>query len=177
MRMSKCSYYADFIVYPLLIVAIAARSLWKTDLAAETVWLLAAASGWLAWPAIEYVAHRWVLHRAPPFRELHALHHAHPGALIGTPTWLSATLFAALWVAVAHTASSTAAGGVTAGLMSGYLVYTLIHDAVHHRAAQPGSWLYRAKVRHALHHRPGADCNYGVSSAVWDTIFGTASPQ
>jgi sterol desaturase/sphingolipid hydroxylase (fatty acid hydroxylase superfamily) len=174
MRMSKWSYHADFIVYPVLIVAIGARSLWQTNSAAEAVWLLAAAAGWLAWSALEYIIHRWVLHRTPPFRGLHAQHHLHPSALIGTPTWLSATLFAGLWVAVAHTASGTAAGGLTTGLMSGYLVYTLIHDAVHHRAARPGSWLYRAKIRHALHHRLGADCNFGVSSGVWDTVLGTS---
>lgn len=174
MGMTKWSYRADFIVYPVLIFAIGSRSLRDASLSSDRVWLIAAVAGGLSWTAIEYLLHRWVLHCIPPFRELHAQHHAHPGALIGTPTWLSATLFLGLWVAITHTVSRSVAGGLATGLMTGYLVYTLIHDAVHHRAARPGSWLHRAKLRHALHHRPGADGNYGVSSGVWDKIFGTS---
>jgi sterol desaturase/sphingolipid hydroxylase (fatty acid hydroxylase superfamily) len=173
MRMTKWSYRADFFVYPVLIFAISAQSLREVSLSSDRVWLFAAVAGGLSWTAIEYLLHRWVLHRIPPFRDWHAQHHAHPGALIGTPTWLSAPLFLGLWAAIAHAASRSVAGGLVAGLMTGYLAYTLIHDAAHHRVARPGSWLHRTKVRHALHHRPGIDGHYGVSSGLWDRVFGT----
>jgi sterol desaturase/sphingolipid hydroxylase (fatty acid hydroxylase superfamily) len=173
MRLSKWSYYADFAVYPLLIVAACAASLWRASFLSDGLWLLALVAGWMTWTVLEYVLHRWVLHGIAPFRDLHTQHHAHPSALIGTPTWLSASLFIGLWALVAHLAPRSVAGGLAAGLMIGYLVYTLIHDAVHHRLAQPGSWLFRAKLRHAQHHRPGARIHYGVSSQAWDKVFGT----
>ena len=174
MHLSKWAYRADFVVYPALIAAAGLHAFWHATLLAGEYGLAAVCAGVLAWTALEYALHRWVLHRVPPFRKLHALHHQHPGALIGTPTWLSASLFIGLWAAVAHVISASMAGGLAAGLMTGYLVYVFVHDAVHHRAARPGSWLYRAKVRHALHHRPGVNCNFGVSSGRWDAIFGTS---
>lgn len=177
MRLSKWGYNADFVVYPLLIGAVALRSFRPAGPAGAQAGLAAAGIGLLAWTALEYVLHRWVLHRVPPFRRLHAQHHEHQGALIGTPTWLSAPLFLALWAVLARVAPAAAAGGMAAGLMTGYLAYAFIHDAVHHRAARPGSWLFRAKLRHALHHSPGASCNFGVSSGVWDKVLGTTAAR
>ena len=170
MVMSRWAYRADYAVYPLLIGASAALDL----RAAPLHWLAAAAAGLALWPALEYGLHRWVLHRVPPLRGLHALHHAHPAALIGTPTWVTALLFLLLWSALARGLAAPLAAGATAGLMLGYLLYAAVHDAVHHRAASPGTWLAAAKRRHAAHHRPGARCNYGVSSPFWDRLLGTA---
>jgi sterol desaturase/sphingolipid hydroxylase (fatty acid hydroxylase superfamily) len=177
MRLSKWGYQADFIVYPVLIAGVALRSLWSAPPPRGAAWLAAAALGLLAWTLLEYTLHRWVLHGVPPFRQLHAQHHEHQGALIGTPTWVSAPLFLGLWAAIAHAAGDATAGGAAAGLMTGYLIYAFIHDAVHHRAARPGSWLFRAKTRHALHHRPGAHCNFGVSSGAWDAVLRTAADR
>ena len=174
LQLSKWSYRADFFVYPLLIAGLALRSLWGASPHAAGHWFVATVAGLLAWTAVEYALHRWVLHRVPPFRHLHALHHAHPGALIGTPTWVTAALFLGLWAALASGTPAAVAAGLTTGLMTGYLAYAVVHDAVHHRRARPGSWLDGAKRRHAQHHRPGATCNFGVSTGVWDAVFGSA---
>lgn len=175
MHLSKWSYYADFVVYSVLIAAVGLLSLWHATPRAAGRWLEVLILGLLAWTALEYTLHRWLLHRVPPFRELHARHHEHPAALIGTPTWVSVPLFFGLWMGLAREASAITAGAVVAGLMTGYLIYVLIHDAVHHRRARPGSWLHALKLRHAQHHRPGAECNFGVSTGVWDLVFGTVA--
>lgn len=175
MRLSKWAYHADFFVYPVLIAGAAVSSLWHAAPRVAQQWFGAVVLGVLGWTAIEYALHRWLLHRVPPFRRLHGSHHEHPGALIGTPTWLSASLFLGAWAALAHEASAPMAGGLATGLMLGYLAYAFIHDAVHHRRARPGSWLYRAKLRHARHHRAGSSTDFGVSTGVWDAVFHTSS--
>ncbi len=175
MRLSNWGYHADFFIYPALIVACATVTLWHAPLQAVEPSLAAVGAGLIAWTALEYALHRWLLHRVPPFSRLHALHHAHPAALIGTPTWLSAPLFLALWAALALETSAFVAGGLVTGLMIGYLAYAAVHDAVHHRRARPGSWLYHAKLRHARHHRAEASSEFGVSSGIWDAVLHTTS--
>lgn len=175
MRLSDWGYRADFYVYPVLIVACATVTLWHAPLRALGPAIAAAGMGLIAWTALEYLLHRWLLHRVPPFNRLHALHHANPSALIGTPTWLSAPLFLALWAALTLEATALVAGGLTTGLMIGYLAYAAVHDAVHHRRARPGSWLHHAKLRHARHHRVEASSEFGVSSGLWDAILRTSS--
>lgn len=175
MHLSKWGYHADFFVYPVLIATAALRSLWQAPPQAAGCWFTALAVGLLAWTALEYALHRWVLHRVPPFRRLHALHHEHPVALIGTPTWLSAPLFLSLWAVLAHEASAPTASGIATGLMVGYIAYGFVHNAVHHRLSRRGSWLHRAKERHARHHRAGSMTDFGVSTGLWDRVFGTRS--
>lgn len=178
MRLSKWGYHADFIVYPCLIAACATGTLWHPPAHGIGQSIAALGVGLMGWTAIEYGLHRWVLHRVQPFSRLHRMHHAHPGALIGTPTWLSAPLFLVLGVLVGSQASAPVAGGLTTGLMLGYLAYAWVHHSVHHRRARPGSWLYHAKLRHARHHRAGASSDFGVSSGVWDAILqSTSSPS
>lgn len=175
MRLSNWGYHADFYVYPALIVACAMMTLWHAPARAVELSIAAVGVGLIAWTALEYALHRWLLHRVPPFSRLHALHHAHPSALIGTPTWLSAPLFLALWAVLTLGEGMFVAGGLTTGLMIGYLVYVALHDAVHHRRARPGSWLYRAKLRHARHLRPESSTEFGVSSGLWDALLHTTS--
>lgn len=176
MRLSRWGYQADFYVYPALIVACTGVTLWHAPLRAVETSIAAVGAGLLAWTALEYALHRWLLHCVPPFKRLHALHHAHPSALIGTPTWLSAPLFLALWAALTLDATRVVAGGLSTGLMIGYLAYAAVHDAVHHRRARPGSWLHHAKERHARHHRGEASTEFGVSSGLWDAILHTTTP-
>lgn len=173
MRLSKWSYRADFAVYPILAATAASLALAHATRAQGEAGMIALLAGVLVWTLVEYVLHRWVLHRLQPFKRLHEVHHANPSGFIGTPTWFSAALFMALWGALAATMPRAIAGGLIAGLMLGYLAYTLLHDALHHRRARPGGWLHRAKLRHARHHRPGARTDFGVSTDLWDRLFAT----
>ncbi len=172
MRLSKWNYYADFAVYPPLIAMTAVRALWHASLAVAGIALGAIALGLAAWSVLEYVLHRWVLHRIEPLRGLHELHHAHPAELIGTPAWFSAALFLMAWRGLAHWEPAFFAAALAAGLMAGYLVYTAVHAAVHHLRVRPGSWLHRAKLRHARHHQDER-CNFAVSCDLWDRLLGT----
>jgi sterol desaturase/sphingolipid hydroxylase (fatty acid hydroxylase superfamily) len=60
----------------------------------------------------------------------------------------------------------------TAGLASGY--YVFVHYATHHWRPRKNSYLYRARLRHARHHHLSHRGNFGVTTSVWDHVFGTA---
>ena len=179
MQLKKWSYRADFAVYPLLIATALTFAFAQATWAQAAASLVAVVAGVAMWTLLEYLLHRWMLHRWPPFKPLHDAHHAHPSEFIGTPVWVSVGLFLALWVALAAGLPRPIAAGLSGGLMLGYLVYAILHDVLHHGRVRPGGWLHRAKLRHARHHRPGARTDFGVSTSLWDKLFGTtaSSPQ
>jgi sterol desaturase/sphingolipid hydroxylase (fatty acid hydroxylase superfamily) len=174
MRLSKAGYFADFVIYPpivlalLLGLAVQAWSAWVS-------WSVACLAGIATWTLIEYLVHRGVLHRVRVFAQMHEMHHESPTELIGSPTWLSLSIVCfgvllPLWWG----AGFAIAGGLTAGMMLGYLWYVTVHHAVHHWEVRPDSYLYRAKRRHLTHHYSRQPCNFGVSTGFWDHVFGTA---
>lgn len=175
MRLSKASYYADFVVYPpLVLVLVGVASLTSTSLS-WLGWISECSIGIVAWTFVEYVMHRFVFHRVPLLTRMHDMHHANPSAFLGTPLWLSLTVgvlcvFLPMWWA----AGLEVASGITAGMMLGYLWYIGVHHAIHHWRLDHASFLYRAKRRHVLHHCHRQDGNFGVTSAFWDRVFGTA---
>jgi sterol desaturase/sphingolipid hydroxylase (fatty acid hydroxylase superfamily) len=61
---------------------------------------------------------------------------------------------------------------IWAGLVSGYICYDIIHYATHHfvMKGRIGSWL---KQYHLRHHYKDDHAGYGVSSPLWDYVFGT----
>ena len=173
MQLTKTGYYADFVVYPSLVLAFGWIGLRHAPSIQRWEWMLACAVGAILWTLLEYLLHRHVLHRLPPFQRLHDLHHARSTDLVGTPTWLSLCLFAGFALFLWHETDADLASGMTVGLMLGYLCYVGVHHAVHHVKARRGSWLHRAKLRHALHHHSQYPCNFGVTTRLWDIAFGS----
>jgi len=59
-----------------------------------------------------------------------------------------------------------------AGFVFGYLCYDMLHYATHHfpMKTRVGAWL---KHYHLLHHYQDERYGYGVSSPLWDYVFGT----
>jgi len=173
LEQSKTRYWSDYWVYAtivgvltFLLCAIAPRAEWPaiTELSA---------AGLLTWSLIEYVMHRFVLHCVEPFKTWHARHHDRPTALISAPTALSATLITLLVFVPARVASSVwHALSLTLGVTVGYLTYSLCHHATHHWRAR-GMWLQERKRWHAFHHARGGGRCYGVTSNIWDRVFGT----
>ena len=152
MLLSRAGYYADFVVYPLLLLPLGAvpfmvpfsESAPMGALHAAMIWGAACAAGLAAYSLLEYTLHRHVLHRVQPFRRMHDMHHRQPAALVGTPTWLSATIILAfIFLPFWWQASLNVACGLTFGLIVSYLWYVLMHLAGtlqlrrHHRCLGP----------------------------------------
>ncbi len=173
MYLSRASFFADFYVYPSLAVILVAFAIYRAPAHWPSV-LFAFVIGFGGWTFIEYIMHRYVLHHLTYIKDQHAKHHVDQKALFGTPTWLSLVVMLVLATGPAVTYVGLPLGcAFTAGLMLGYLGYTLAHYTIHHWNARPGSYLFRLKQRHALHHHFDDMGNFGVSNGSWDYVFGT----
>lgn len=174
MQMHKLGYFAEFVVFPPLVIVLAILAFDDAAPLHATTWLLSFAFGVLLWTLLEYLLHRFVFHHAPIISEIHERHHHDPMALIGAPAWTSFVLaligvLFPLWLLV----GLSVAAGITAGVICGYLWYVLVHYASHHWHPQHGSYLYRVRVRHARHHYFHDEGNFGVTVEFWDRVFRT----
>ncbi|MDY0749032.1 sterol desaturase family protein [Paucibacter sp. R3-3] len=174
---SKAAYWADFAIYAL---AIGGTAISLPMLGPRAQWMQMAGSaalGLAAWPLIEYLVHRFILHGMEPFRTWHLHHHDRPTALISSPTALSATLIAVLVFApAAATTTFWRASALTLGVVIGYFGYAVCHHSTHHWRSR-GEWLKERKRWHAIHHRASNGLCYGVTFTLWDRVFGTAPPK
>jgi sterol desaturase/sphingolipid hydroxylase (fatty acid hydroxylase superfamily) len=175
MKMSKFGYFSEFLLFPPLVlvtVLLAFRSLVPPQ---PVIWAIVYGVGLVGWTLIEYLLHRVLFHHAPILSLIHERHHRSPQDLIGTPAWASLLL----GLIVVATPSWAALGfdlgtATTAGLVTGYLWYVFVHYATHHWRPRRDSYLYRARLRHARHHHLSHSGNFGVTTGVWDHVFGTA---
>lgn len=136
-------------------------------------------AGFLTWSLVEYAIHRWILHGWPaPARDSHARHHANPAALISTPVFVMAAGAFGLWMLLRLVLPSGFAAFAVFGMYAGYDYFSALHHLQHHR--QPGlsrvTSLRRLERLHHVHHgRPTV--NFGVTTTLWDRVFGTYQPM
>jgi sterol desaturase/sphingolipid hydroxylase (fatty acid hydroxylase superfamily) len=176
MRPSKLTYYADFVVYPVVIVGLAAVGLAGATWQSRTERLCAAAVGFVTWTLMEYILHRSVLHKRTYFAPMHGQHHAAPLAHIGTPAWVSVSVLSACFLLPAwRWLGFDVANGLTVGVMVGYWWYGIVHHVVHHHANTPApSYFNELRAWHMRHHYSPRSGNFGVTTSIWDRVFGTA---
>lgn len=140
--------------------------------------VVAAASGALGWTLLEYVIHRWGGHdrrfRRTPFGLEHVRHHAEGDYF--SPSWKKLIVAAVAAVAIAAPAILLvgAAPGLafTAGLLACYAGYELLHR-LEHVAPGVGRYGRWARRHHFHHHFVDGRANHGVTSPLWDLVFGT----
>jgi sterol desaturase/sphingolipid hydroxylase (fatty acid hydroxylase superfamily) len=174
MKMSKLGYFSEFLIFPPLVLVatlLAFRSLIPPQ---PVIWMAVYCCGLVGWTLIEYLLHRALFHHAPILSMIHERHHHSPQDLIGTPAWASVLIgFVAVagpsWAVLGFDLGTAA----TAGLVTGYLWYVLVHYAVHHWQPRQYSYLYRVRLRHARHHYLSHSGNFGVTTGIWDYVFGT----
>lgn len=138
--------------------------------------------GWLGFSLFEYLLHRFAFHRTFPDTPqgrleafmVHGYHHAYPRdeARLVMPPMISlplGTLIAASYVVAMGRGAGLAA---FAGTLLGYIAYDEVHYLLHHARPRTaiGKWLRRY---HFLHHHTHEPSRFGVSSPLWDWVFGT----
>jgi sterol desaturase/sphingolipid hydroxylase (fatty acid hydroxylase superfamily) len=131
--------------------------------------------GWGVWTLAEYLVHRFLLHwKSSVFWPEHLKHHQRPLADVGVP--LHETVFISMYATAALWFCFGIDGALFAtGASLGYVVYVSIHEAMH-RATDV--WhplepvLTRRTKLHDLHHK-GQPVNYGITTMLWDRVFGT----
>ena len=176
--MSPPMFFLDFVVYPSIIIACLFIAFDNSGYEQWLKSLTLVVSGYWFWTLAEYIVHRFVLHRVPLFSTLHKAHHAAPRELIGTPTVFSLAVFYcfAFWPIAEYDGVQPAASWL-AGLLAGYFWYVAVHYAVHHFGSGGYSFIKRLKRQHAVHHHGEGECNFGVTTTLWDRLFGTLNAR
>ena len=139
----------------------------------------AVVAGLFGWGFLEYALHRWLLHGWPtPARAGHARHHAHPRALVSTPAFVIPAAACGVWWLLHLVLPSGLAAFVVFGMYAGFDYYSVLHHLQHHRGADRVgiAYLQRLERLHHLHHGHPT-VNFGVSTTLWDRIFGTFQPS
>jgi 4-hydroxysphinganine ceramide fatty acyl 2-hydroxylase len=191
---------APHLIYVPLILLL----LWVSGVPGGTAALLLI-GGLFLWTLVEYVLHRFLFHapeavmtgthdivaslepgeavvpRLPDFRHLsyflmHGVHHEYPSdskRLVMAPA-VSIPLAVLFWFLFRGAFGAEAAPAAFAGFLVGYLIYDTTHYAVHHRSV-PTGFGKLLRRHHHRHHFANPDEDYGVSSPLWDVVFGTFS--
>lgn len=141
-------------------------------------------AGLFIWTLTEYSLHRWVFHYQPTTdlgKKLHFLmhgvHHDYPQdhTRLVMPPPVSIPLAAGFGLAFSLMFGAHYEA-IFAGFLVGYVIYDTTHYATHHWKMQSriGRFL---REYHLRHHFRDDDLGYGVSSPLWDYVFGTVATR
>lgn len=137
-------------------------------------------SGALFWTFFEYLMHRYVFHfvsENPAARKfiyvLHGNHHEYPRDkerlfMPPVPSLIIASVLFSIMYLLLH----QHAFNFFPGFITGYLMYGTMHFAIH-AWNPPYKWLKPLWRNHHLHHYKNDHRGFGVSTTLWDHIFGT----
>jgi sterol desaturase/sphingolipid hydroxylase (fatty acid hydroxylase superfamily) len=141
---------------------------------------LAFLGGMFFWTFFEYLMHRFAFHwvadseRAKKFIYImHGNHHHFPRDrerlfMPPVPSLILASLiFSVFYFIMGHNAFM-----FFPGFMLGYLLYGSVHYAIH-AWNPPFRWMKSLWRNHHLHHYKDDHKGFGVSTTIWDRVFGT----
>jgi len=182
-RFSRVHPLAPFVFWIPFIVWFVARS-YLAGLGVLPI-VATVLAGMLLWSFTEYMLHRFVFHRLGAslagrrfYFVLHGVHHDFPTDTtrlvmpLGVSIPMGVVIYLLLRLVFTPTVGAQWIEPVFAGFGIGYLAYDGIHYGTHHfRMTSPvGRWLKRY---HMVHHHTGENARWGVSSPLWDWVFGT----
>jgi sterol desaturase/sphingolipid hydroxylase (fatty acid hydroxylase superfamily) len=151
-----------------------------------TTWVGLIVAGYLGWTLFEYVLHRWVFHhkvtgtvkdKVGQFL-MHGYHHQFPSdpmRLVAPPLMSWPLAIGTAWL------TRLALGAdywlpLYAGFVAGYLAYDWLHYYTHHARPRRGVGKF-LKDYHLAHHFRDSDSHFGISTPLWDHVFGTVNPK
>jgi sterol desaturase/sphingolipid hydroxylase (fatty acid hydroxylase superfamily) len=141
-------------------------------------------AGLIIWTITEYVLHRYVFHYEPTSAigkylhfMMHGVHHEYPNdsKRLVMPPSVSIPLATGFFFVFYAILGVTYIFPFFAGFLVGYMLYDEIHYATHHAPLKNSFW-QKIKHHHVLHHYHDPEKGFGVSSPIWDHVFGTVDP-
>jgi sterol desaturase/sphingolipid hydroxylase (fatty acid hydroxylase superfamily) len=142
-------------------------------------------AGMFFWSLFEYTIHRYVFHffaeseRAKKIvYVIHGNHHEYPRDkerlfMPAVPSLLlSSTVFSLMYLIGYLLGIQTYVFAFFPGFIFGYLIYGSMHYAIH-AWNPPFKWMKALWRNHHLHHYKNVELGFGVSSTLWDHVFGT----
>jgi sterol desaturase/sphingolipid hydroxylase (fatty acid hydroxylase superfamily) len=193
-------FRSDFLEFFTHISPVAVLIIWVPVVVyfvVRSILMLPAGASWLQipagmllgvfiWTLTEYVMHRFVFHfhaKSPGLQKIfflfHGVHHYQPQCktrLVMPPAVsipLAVVFYGIFYLLVDRLFGAPSwVPSLFGGLILGYLVYDMIHYATHHFPMRSG-YLKFLKRYHMQHHFKTPDERFGVSSPLWDKVFGT----
>jgi len=142
--------------------------------------LLLFSTGVFCWTFFEYLIHRFAFHyvaHSPLTRRIvyiiHANHHEYPRdkeRLFMPPA--PSLIIAAFMFMLQYLLMASNAFIFFPGFLFGYLLYGTMHYAIH-AWNPPFKWMKPLWRNHHLHHYKEQEKGFGVSTTIWDRVFGT----
>lgn len=137
--------------------------------------------GLIIWSLTEYILHRFLFHYE--FKSaigkrihfiFHGVHHDYPNDTkrLVMPPSVSLPLAFIFYFLFKFIFGQKLFLALFSGLVAGYLIYDITHYSIHHFNIKNKFWL-KIKNHHILHHYKDNTNGFGVSTSIWDYIFGT----
>lgn len=138
--------------------------------------------GLLFFTWVEYWAHRGLFHMATPTKKreeiqytIHGVHHEFPKdkTRLAMPPLLSIT-FSTILLLLFRLVMGDYVFAFLPGFLMGYAAYLSVHYMVH-AYQPPKNFLKYLWINHGTHHYKNGEMVFGVSSPLWDYVYGTMS--
>lgn len=142
-------------------------------------------AGMFSWSLFEYLIHRFVFHYMAESERamrivyiIHGNHHEYPRdkeRLFMPPVpslILASTIFSVMYAFGWMIGFAGLVFAFFPGFILGYLIYGTMHYAIH-AWNPPFKWMKPLWRNHHLHHYKNVEQGFGVSSTLWDHVFGT----
>lgn len=140
-------------------------------------------AGVFSWTFFEYILHRFLFHLVSDAGWMkrfsyivHGIHHEYPKdkqRLVMPP--VPSIILAATFFIFFRLIMGSFVFAFFSGFMIGYLSYAMIHYSMHAFRAPKNAFKFFWEY-HNIHHYKHSDKAFGVSSPLWDHIFGTYPP-
>lgn len=178
--LTKTHIAFPLIIFPVLSTWMIYMAYAKFSISSSNIALIFFSS-FLLFTLVEYFIHRKVFHWEPntPFKKFvqyhfHGVHHAEPKdkKRLAMPIVVSVAL-AFVLLGLSYLFIGKYAFVFTPGFAMGYAAYLGVHYMVHAYAPPKDGPFKVLWVNHAIHHYKDDTVAFGVSSPLWDVIFGT----
>jgi sterol desaturase/sphingolipid hydroxylase (fatty acid hydroxylase superfamily) len=140
--------------------------------------------GIFVWSFTEYLLHRGIFHFDDPLPDhpfflwlhfiIHGIHHTipmDPDRLVFPPT-LGVIVFSMIFPILTSLFPGNLGRLVSVGFLIGYVCYDMTHIYIHHGTP----WIQHFKEMkkyHNKHHYLDGNKGYGITTKIWDKVFGT----
>lgn len=150
----------------------------------NTAWplfMMSAAAGLFFWTLCEYILHRFLLHPTLKTQShqwfcyiFHGIHHEKPKDQyrVAAHPLLSMSLGSMMLLSFHGLLPLSICNGFSFGFILGYLIYDFTHWLLH-RNKWRNKVVNTLRRNHSIHHFKDPSTCFGVTSPLWDHIFGT----
>ena len=147
--------------------------------------VIAVVCGMVIWTLLEYTLHRFLFHMKTTsywgntlHYLLHGCHHKYPmdALRLVFPPAAAAILSVPIWTIIRLLSTPTIAPAIFGGILCGYVAYDVTHYYLHYGQPSRGP-TQKLKKFHLNHHFRLQTKGFGITSSLWDHVFGTCPPS